>query len=228
MKAPIKDVVDANSRGKTCKIVAIVSFGLFIVCGLFSYFLNGILNALSVIVALISFCVGVVFAIFSNTFSRYAKQLKTALVNLTCSNCKAKIKYDENTKIETVKKQFDVTKSFPGPKDGKFHGKVRVVGIETVLVKITCKCQKCGETKSFLETFTTLRCYKEESNISTKPTADKILADMERDLRAEWKNGFDGSVTGASIDYQQSISQLVLDYFDEKMQVSHNIPSFLK
>lgn len=158
----------------------------------------------SVLFLWVAFCAWVL-----HLLNLYIKNLKQVLLNLTCPVCKSKIKYSETEiQIEPIKKRFDISKK------ELTKGHLRVEGRETVTAKVTCKCQSCGEMKSFTEDFITVICDKEDFIDAGDSSNNNILiANMERDLRMEWENGFDGSF-GVHVHCNKSITQAVQEYFN--------------
>lgn len=158
------------------------------------------------------------------------KKAAQKFADLECPNCKTQIQYSGDVQMNVLKKDF-----FVGKKKDYMSGVDRqhvtrlspmyceVTGKESTTVEITCKCQNCGTSKTFTHTFVTAECNYHESKIAAEQI-DVVLMNMEKAVREEGAEGFEGKATGktargVNIKYSRSIGSLVAGYFGNEIQM---------
>ncbi len=173
--------------------------------------------------------IGCVFLL--NVLKKAAKKFS----DLECSKCKARIQYDSNVQIKVLKKTFSVTREKkvmsgydPVDKNTPEYILKRtpmylyVKGKETATVEVTCKCQECGTEKTFTEEFVTVECQKFANNVMAIDI-DLVMANFEKDVRAEAEEGFEGksgtTAREVEIKYNRSLNTLVCGYFGNEIQM---------
>lgn len=208
IKDPVNTVEEAKGRRKEIYPLLYMSIGLALV-----FVLVSLIPKVGDIVMLFNIIpiVGLMLSIF---LISVAKKIEKKFINLECSNCKTRIAYNGDVSYKVIKRTYNVTKS--KTQNARAGIDIKVIGKEAADVEITCKCQECGTIKTFSERFRTAECVKSD-NVSLI-NADLMLANYEKDIRAEQAAGFDGS-TGAKITYKHDLDKLVKDYFGNFIQM---------
>ena len=161
-KQPVNSMKEAEELAKECKTYLIISIIGAVVLG----FLMGISRYVQYIVTPLAmgFMAGVVvFGINYYGMNLVMKKMK----NLTCNKCGNTFKFEDCVEWHEVSRNVTNTRS---------GNTIRLV--LRITVDITCKCPKCGETKSFRVTLSpgggTATRYS--ANINLTP-AEEIIKD---------------------------------------------------
>ena len=119
--------------------------------------------------------------------------------NLTCPDCKAMITYDENVKYSVLDASWSIFDRKQPTKTGEEANicpmNILVRGREETKVEITCKCQKCGKERTFIQTFCTGWCEKEQRDVDRR-SADTLLAQFKNEVNAVCHAVFDEGESG--------------------------------
>ena len=104
-------------------------------------------------------CIGVFGFVFINRSLNMLARQEEVYKKLNCPECSSRIEFDENV-------YFDVVDSFEKYKKTAENGNVKIEQTFYKKLIISCKCQKCGHTHQFEETFRTERYVNAECKYS--------------------------------------------------------------
>ena len=217
-KDPVQNSEEIAERRKEIFAYIYLFAGLFLLNAILAAVITpaqDVLTVVSIIPGL-----GVAAGVFLLTVLKKAEE---KFADLECSSCKTRIKYDPNVQIETVSKQFIVSKEKqPMSTQNNNAMYVKITGKEFTKARITCKCQACGAEKTFEHDFVTAECEKFQNNIHPLK-ADDYLMQYEADVRAEGAEGFEGktgtTARGVKISYSRKLESLVFGYFGNEIQM---------
>ena len=121
------------------------------------------------------------------------------IADLTCPQCQEMIAYDENVRytVDSVKWHVHTGKipTKHGSEANTSPMKVYAEGKQEAQVKITCKCQKCGNMHSFNKCFLIGSCSKRKHDVSPA-AADLIMQGLEKDVRKVSQEVFEENKSG--------------------------------
>ncbi len=209
VKDPVYTMEEANKRTKELIIPTIICAGLavgFVVLSNVIPSLQSLFMLLGVAAVILFFGCILLFVVI--------KKLKRKFTDLECPNCHSRIEYSDAVKIISDKRTLKINTT---TKQNSTAGvDLKVEGIETALVTIRCKCQKCGTEKEFTTTLKTIQCVRSENCSALELGARRNQ--FENDLREEAKNGFDGS-RGYRYISRHDIDSVVAGYFGDIVQI---------
>ena len=140
---------------------------------------------------------------------------------LTCSQCKEMVVYDENVRYQVNSVNWDVYAGKSPTKRGSEADtspmNVYARGRQVADVKITCKCQKCGNAHSFAKNVVIGICEKSQNNVAPH-VADLIKLELENAVQKVSHAVFAENKSGQN-EYGVSVRRFDLDteiknYFD--------------
>lgn len=140
--------------------------------------------------------------------------------NLTCPDCRAMIAYDENVKYSVLNVSWSISAVKLPTKRGEEANtcpmNISVEGREETKVEITCKCQKCGKERTFIQTFCTGRCRKEQRDVDRR-SADTLLAQFKNEVNAVCHAVFDEDERGTNTMgvnvFRYDLEESIIDHF---------------
>ena len=153
------------------------------------------------------------------------KKAAEKFADLECTQCKKRIEFDENVKIEVAKRTFTVTKEDKTIRkdDIPVESTIKAIGKERVVLNVTCKCQACGTEKSFSHEFVTVECEKGAVKVPYVQSG-ALLVQFEQSVREDGAEGFEGkkhgtTERGVNINYIRTPEHLVKGYFGNEIQI---------
>lgn len=153
------------------------------------------------------------------------KKAKQKFEDLECPNCKARIQYDSNVKIEVINRSFIVTTNNHTINDKNgipVQATISAKGKETLTARVTCKCQACGTEKTFDHSFVTVECEKSGVKVPYVQSG-ALLVQYEADVKAAGAEGFEGKSgtldNGVQLTYNKNITSQVIGYFGDTIQM---------
>ena len=147
--------------------------------------------------------------------------------DIECNNCKAMIKYTDEVQIKEISKKFTITKDSKtiNDKDGvPYQATITAKGKERTVFEITCRCQECGDVKTFTHEFVTTECEKSAVRIPYV-SSGAMLVQFEQDVRDAYNADFGGATTrgtlsnGVELKYKRTPQDLVKGYFGNELQM---------
>ncbi len=221
-KDPVKNSDEVVQRKKEIYpllYLFIMIFILFLVLYVVIPPLQTIFMILYVIGAVGALACGFMFMILKKAAEKFA--------DIECNNCKAMIKYTDEVQIKEISKKFTITKDSKtiNDKDGvPYQATITAKGKERTVFEITCRCQECGDVKTFTHEFVTTECEKSAVRIPYV-TSGAMLVQFEQEVRDAYNADFGGATTrgtlsnGVELKYKRTPQDLVKGYFGNEIQM---------
>lgn len=221
-KEPVKNSQQVAERKAEIYPYLYLFVGMFLLVAV----LCAVIPALSDILVIVNLipAFGAVGCVFLLSILKKAQQ---KFSDLECPKCKEQISYSPDVKIDTVRRDFLLSKECKPMGNAETITKttpmyIKITGKEKVNARITCKCKKCGAEKSFEHTFTTVECERFENRIPYVESAG-LVAQFEQAMREDSNEGFENksgtTVRGNKITYNRTLKSLVAGYFGNEIQM---------
>lgn len=221
-KDPVKNSEEVVKRRKEIMpllYLFLIDFILFLILYVLIPPIQTVFMILYVIGAVGALACGFMFLILKKAAEKFA--------DIECNNCKTMIEYNDDVKIEEISKKFTITtkdKTINDKNGVPVQATVTAIGKEHTVFEITCRCQECGEVKTFRHEFVTTECEKGAVRVPYV-SSGALLVQFQQEVRDAYNANFGGATTkgtlsnGVELKYKRTPQDLVKGYFGNEIQM---------